>query len=300
MWVGDDDADGVNTIAGVNNNETNVPEYKSSGSKDTAPNYEGSNKVDNTTKEDGSEESWDKEHEREEAVHPPIKAMNDRDGEAQAPINSPSRIIVNKGEHSIAGVDKVDRFKGVDEHSIVNNRMAEKAPPSITGVAAKVGRNQLAQLMCSHEMHCDMALLNVIVPSHLKGVPWRTVLVNIPSHLKGVPWHTALLNIIPLHLKGVPWYSLSERLLVPGSCANLAVVIGEAPGDPDAAALMDLHPEYLNAAPFSQFVPPCGACWATGVCWGILTADRQASLKGSIASEEVHVSRNDYVAVGVG
>jgi hypothetical protein len=131
---------------------------------------------------------------------------------------------------------------------------------------------------------------------------YDTVLLNIaPSHLKGVPWHTALLNIIPLHLKGDPWYSLSERLLVPGSCANLAVVIGEATGDPDATALMDLHPGHLNAAPFSQFVPPCGTCWATGVCWGILTTDRQqASLMGSIASKEVHVSQNGYVAVGVG
>jgi hypothetical protein len=35
-------------------------------------------------------------------------------------------------------------------------------------------------------------------------------------------------------------------------------------------------------------------------CWGISTADRQASLKGSVDSEEVHVSQNDYVAVDVG
>jgi hypothetical protein len=92
-------------------------------------------------------------------------------------------------------------------------------------------------------------------------------------------YDTVLLNIAP------HWYSLSERLLVPSSCANLAVVIRQATGDPDVTALMDLHPGHLNTAPFSQFVPPCGACWATGVCWGILTTDRQASLMGSIASE---------------
>jgi hypothetical protein len=113
---------------------------------------------------------------------------------------------------------------------------ASKDEFSMAGVNSFKGVDEhpIVDMLSVNEMHYDMALLNV-VPSH---------------HLKGAPWHMVLFTIIPLHLKGVPQYSLSEGLLVTGSCVNLAVVVGAATGNPDAIALMgpdamalmDLHP----------------------------------------------------------
>jgi hypothetical protein len=108
-----------------------------------------------------------------------------------------------------------------------------------------------------------------------------------------------LAGIVVLVFAMVPTCTIDVELADDG-CTNLAADIRETTDGPDDMALMDPHPEHLKAVPFSQFVPPRYACWATGVCWGILTADRQALLMGSMASKDVHVSWNDYVAVDVG